>query len=150
VHAHPVLEHRGGDVLAAGRDDDLLLAAGNGQEALIVEIAEVTGGIPAVGGERLLGRLVVVPVPGKIDLPRTSTSPSSAIRTATPGSGRPTVPIFCRSGRFTDTGALVSVSPYPSSTATPTPRKKCPSREASAAPPEIAAWPARPGRPSLL
>ena len=36
----------------------------------------------------------------------------------------PTLPIFCRSGRFTDTGALVSVSPYPSRTATPTPRPK--------------------------
>ena len=46
-----------------------------------------------------------------MDLPRTRTSPSSAIRTATPGSGWPTEPIFCRSGRFTDTGAVVSVSP---------------------------------------
>ena len=78
-----------------------------------------------------------------MDLPRTRTSPSSAIRTVTPGSGWPTEPIFCRSGRFTDTGAVVSVSPYPSRMETPMPRKKCPSRGASAAPPEIAhsAWP---------
>ena len=73
-----------------------------------------------------------------MDLPRTRTSPSSAISTVTPGSGWPTEPIFCRSGRFTDTGAVVSVSPYPSRMETPIPRKKCPSRGASAAPPEIA------------
>ena len=43
VHPHPVLEHGGRDVLAARGDDDLLLPAGDGQEALVVELADVAG-----------------------------------------------------------------------------------------------------------
>src|SRR5690606_31749526 len=43
-------------------DDDLLLAAGDGEEAVVVEQAEVTGAEPAVLGERLLRRRLVLVV----------------------------------------------------------------------------------------
>ena len=62
--------------------------------------------------------------PPKMVGPPRMISPSSAIRTVTPGSGCPTVPILIRSGRFTVAAALLSVSPYPSSTVIPAPRKK--------------------------
>ena len=42
MHAHPVLEHRGGHVLAVGGDDQLLLPAGDAEEPLAVKLAEVT------------------------------------------------------------------------------------------------------------
>ena len=43
--------------------------------------------------------------------PRTWISPSSAMRTPTPGSAGPTVPIFDFVARFTVAGAVVSVRP---------------------------------------
>jgi len=43
-----------------------------------------------------------------------STSPSSAIFTDTPGIGRPTEPIFMAPSRLRQAPADVSVSPYPS------------------------------------
>lgn len=46
--------------------------------------------------------------------PLMSTSPSSAIRTAVPGTGRPTVPGRGASGGVIVAAALVSVRPYPS------------------------------------
>ena len=49
VGADPVLEHGGRDVLAARGHQDLLLAAGDPQEAVVVELAEVAGVEPAVG-----------------------------------------------------------------------------------------------------
>ena len=61
VRTDAVLEHRRGDVLAAGRDDDLLLAPGDPQVAVVVERAEVTGAEPAVV-HGLRGRRVVVVV----------------------------------------------------------------------------------------
>ena len=48
VGADPVLEHGGGDVLAAGGHQDLLLAAGDPDEALVVDLADVAGVEPAV------------------------------------------------------------------------------------------------------
>ena len=58
-----LLLHRdGGDVLAAGGDDDVLLAAGYRKPAVLIERAEVAGLEPAVGGERfggLLGEIVI-------------------------------------------------------------------------------------------
>jgi hypothetical protein len=39
--------------------------------------------------------------------PRSSTSPSSAIRTSVPGSAQPTVPIALLDGRLTKDAALV-------------------------------------------
>ena len=48
VRAQPVLEHGRRDVLAAGGDDELLLAAGDAQEAVVVELADVAGVEPAV------------------------------------------------------------------------------------------------------
>src|SRR5450755_4953851 len=56
-----VLEVRGRDVLAPGRDDDVLLAAGDEQEAVLIEAPEVAGvqptGLPVVmEQERTLSR----------------------------------------------------------------------------------------------
>ena len=48
VRPQPVLEHRRRDVLAARGDDDLLLAAGDPHEAVVVDLAEVAGVEPAV------------------------------------------------------------------------------------------------------
>src|SRR5262249_59270783 len=55
------LQHGGGDVLAAGRDDDLLLPTGDLEEGFVVQLADVAGVEPAVG-QRLPGGLGVVPV----------------------------------------------------------------------------------------
>ena len=52
----------GGDVLAAGGLDQVLLAVGDLQAALVVELADVTGGQPAVGQQGLgvdLGQVAV-------------------------------------------------------------------------------------------
>ena len=57
-----VLDVGGREVLAAGRDDDVLLAAGDRQVAVVVELAEVAGVQPAVAVERLGGGLGVLPV----------------------------------------------------------------------------------------
>ena len=56
VRPQPVLEHGGGDVLAAGGHQDLLLAPGDPDEALVVDLADVAGVEPAVGVLRLGGR----------------------------------------------------------------------------------------------
>ena len=86
VGAQPVLQHRGRDVLAAGRDDELLLAAGDRQEAVGVELTDVAGVEEAV--------LVDAPLwwPSRCAssragccAPRSSTSPSSAILTVRAG-----------------------------------------------------------------
>ena len=61
MRAQPVLEHGGRDVLAARGDDELLLAPGDAQEAVVVDLAAVAGVELAVD-ERLGGRGVVVPV----------------------------------------------------------------------------------------
>jgi hypothetical protein len=60
VGAESVLEHGRRDVLAGGRDDDLLLAAGDAQEAVGVELAEVAAVEPAVGERLGRGSRVVV------------------------------------------------------------------------------------------
>ena len=51
----------GVEVLAAGGDDDVLLAAGDLEEAVVVELADVAGVQPAVD-QRVGGRLGVLPV----------------------------------------------------------------------------------------
>ena len=63
--AQPVLELGGGDVLAAGGDDELLLAPGDTQVAVLVEGADVAGAEPAVCREGLGGGLGVVVVGGE-------------------------------------------------------------------------------------
>ena len=50
------------DVLAAGGDDQVLLAVGDAQEALGVELADVAGVQPAVGVDRLGGGALVLAV----------------------------------------------------------------------------------------
>src|SRR5215469_12383357 len=67
VSAKPVLENGRGNVLAAGRDDELFLPAGYPQEAFVVQRAEVAGVQPAVGVDRLLGGCVVAPVTDRDD-----------------------------------------------------------------------------------
>ena len=56
VGAQPVLEDGRGDVLAAGGHQDLLLAAGDPDEALVVDLADVAGVEPAVAFQHLGGR----------------------------------------------------------------------------------------------
>ena len=63
VGADAILEHGRGDVLAAGGDDEFLLAPGDPQEAVSVELTDVATVEPAVRLEDLLGRLLVLPVP---------------------------------------------------------------------------------------
>src|SRR5664280_1795395 len=67
--------------------------------------------------------------------PRSSTSPSAAIATAVPGIGCPTVPTRAARGRFSVVAAVLSVSPYPSKTVIPAPRKKCASCSPNGPPP---------------
>ena len=66
VCPQPVFEHCGGDVLAPGRDEDLLLAARDPQEPRLVELADVAGVEPAVG-QRLGGGVRVVVVAAEDD-----------------------------------------------------------------------------------
>jgi len=61
VPAQGVLHHRGGDVLPPGRDDDLLLAAGDGEVTVRVQVADVAGVEPPVS-DGLGGGLGVVVV----------------------------------------------------------------------------------------
>ena len=65
MRAQPVLQHRRGDVLAPGGDDDVLLPAGHPQVAVVVELTQVAGVQPAVGVDHLGGRGLVVPVTGE-------------------------------------------------------------------------------------
>ena len=111
VPAHAVLEHSGRDVLAAGGDDQFLLAAGDPHEPVAVDLADVAGVEPAVGVERLVRRVLVPPVAGEDHRRLASSSPSSAMRTVTSPTGWPTVPMRIESGRFTQMPAVVSVSP---------------------------------------
>src|SRR5204862_63633 len=57
-----VLEILRRDVLAAGRDDQVLLAIGDLEEAVLVELADVAGAEPAILGERGRGRLGILEV----------------------------------------------------------------------------------------
>src|SRR5262249_41979093 len=59
VLLHRVLPVGRSDVLATRRDDDVLLATGDEQVAVLVDLAEVAGVQPAVD-HRLLGRVVVL------------------------------------------------------------------------------------------
>src|SRR5262245_64261598 len=60
--AQPILENGRHDVLAPGRDNDLLLSAGDREIAVIVEFTQVAGVEPAIE-ESLCGCLRVPPVP---------------------------------------------------------------------------------------
>ena len=60
-----VLEILRRDVLAAGRDDQVLLPVGDLQVAVLVDLADVPGAEPAVVGERGGGRLRILVVAGE-------------------------------------------------------------------------------------
>ena len=62
VGAQPVFEHGRGDVLASGGDDELLLATGDRQVAIGIELADVAGVQETVVVDGLLGRGLVAPV----------------------------------------------------------------------------------------
>ena len=111
VGAQPVLEHGRGDVLAARGHQDLLLAPGDPDEALVVDLADVAGVEPAVGVAGLGGRLVVLPVAGEDLAAAEEQLAVVGDPDAVPWTGRPTVPTFWASGRFTVSAAVVSVSP---------------------------------------
>jgi hypothetical protein len=85
------LEVGGADVLAAGGDDQFLLAVDDAQVAVVVDLADVTGVEPAVVVERL-GVFRLVEVARKTLPPRQMTSPSSASASSRPGIAGPTVP----------------------------------------------------------
>ena len=107
-----VLEHGGGDVLAAGGHQDLLLPAGDPDEALVVDLTDVAGVEPAVGVLRLCGRLVVAPVAGEDlaaaeqQLAVVGDPDAGALERAADGA-RPSG----RAGRLAVSAAVVSVSP---------------------------------------
>src|SRR5580704_8372757 len=65
VRADPVLEYGGRHVLAARGDDQLLLAAGDPQEALVIQFADVPGVQAAVRVEHVAGGRRIVPVAGE-------------------------------------------------------------------------------------
>ena len=57
-----LLQRDGGDVLAAGGDNNVLDAAGDDDAALVINLGQIAGPEPAVGGERLgrfLGQIMV-------------------------------------------------------------------------------------------
>ncbi|GGR30687.1 hypothetical protein GCM10010219_39530 [Streptomyces netropsis] len=62
--------------------------------------------------------------PAQTISPRTSSSPSAAVRTSTPSSGRPTEPRRKRVGALRVTTPEVSVSPHPSMITMPNPVQK--------------------------
>ena len=138
VAAEPVLEDRGSDVLAAGGDDYLLLPAGDRQESLVVQFAEVAAAEPAVLGERLGGRLLVLPVAGEDRLAVDQHLAVVGDADGDSGQGQadaadllPVRPVHAdRRGRLGE--------PVPLEDGDAAPRKKCPSRSASAAPPDTA------------
>ena len=101
----------GRDVLAAGRHDDLLLASGDREEALVVETADVAG-LEPVAVERRGGRLGIAPVLLEdVDAPAPGSRRRRRGARRRPGRTGPTVPIFDFVARFTVAGAVVSVSP---------------------------------------
>ena len=105
-----VLEVLGRDVPAAG-DEDVLLAVGDPQEAVLVDRADVAGVEPAVGVEYLACGFLVLQVTGEDRLAPDQISPSSSTRSSKRGSAGPIVPKRTRVGRFTEHAVVHSVSP---------------------------------------
>ena len=65
VRLEVVLEVRGRDVLAARRDEDVLLAVGDRDEAVVVDLGDVARVEPAVGVEHLARRRFVLEIAGE-------------------------------------------------------------------------------------
>ena len=101
----PLLDLDAVDVLAAA-DDHVLLAVGDEEEALVVEVADVAGVQPAVGIDRLGGGLGLVPVAGHEDRAGDAHLAGLARRRASSPSAST---IFSRHGRHgrPDRGRLV-------------------------------------------
>ena len=88
-HLQGGLEVRRADVLAARRDDQLLLAVDDLEVALVVDHADVAGVQPAVD-HRLGGLVGLLEVALEDVAAAATTSPSSAIATSMPGIAWPT------------------------------------------------------------
>ena len=70
-----ILDDDGRDILAAGRDEDLLDAAGDGVVAVPVHPADISGVVPALAVERLPAQTFVIIVTlHSTDLPATATA----------------------------------------------------------------------------
>ena len=78
------------DLLAAGRDEQVLLAVGDRQVAVGVDRADVAGVEPAVAGALRRSRPACCSSRVMTLAPRARISPSSAIRSSTSGTGLPT------------------------------------------------------------
>ena len=111
VLADLFLERARGDILAARRDQQVLLAAGDGQEAVRVEGAEVAGPEETVHKRLRVGGLVGVVALEHADALDQDLAvlghPDGGSRNA----GCPTVPTLVRAGVLAVHGAVVSVSP---------------------------------------
>ena len=107
-----VLEVLRRHVLAAGGDDDVLLAVGDRQEAVLVDRPDVAGAEPPVARQHLARRLLVLVVAREDRLGRGSAPRrrrrSAARRRAAAG---PTVPKRKRSTRLTVAAVVHSVRP---------------------------------------
>ena len=102
----------GGHVLAAGGDEDVLLAVDDLQEAVVGEAADVAGLEPAVVGEGLAGGLGILVVAGEDDRAAgEDLAVLGELAARTEGKGLPTVSKRKASGRFMVSVGEVSVSP---------------------------------------
>ena len=96
--AHPLLQAARRDALAAGGHQDLLLAPGDGEIAVLVERAQVAGGQPAVVQDRVGGLRVVRGSPGRRCRRAARSRRRPRCARSCPGSAWPTVPYRVRSG----------------------------------------------------
>ena len=94
------LHQRRGDVLTPGSDDDVLLAVGDEQKPILVDMADVAGVQEPFLIESFGGRLGIAQVAEKIVGTASQISPSWAIASSIPGRAGPTEPIRFRSGRL--------------------------------------------------
>src|SRR5260370_11067752 len=105
-----VLDVRGGDILAARGDDDVLLPVQD-LEIAVLPRPDVAGVQPALPVDRRGRELGILEVAPEDVGPRVRISPSSASATSMPGMGWPTVPTRGASTRFTEMTPVDSVWP---------------------------------------
>src|SRR5215467_12654608 len=104
------LDVRRRDVLAAGGDDQLLLAVYDPEEAVGVKRADIARVHPPLGVDRGGRGLEVAVVALHQQRAAHWTSPSAASRSSTPGQGVPTLPLRARSG-WLSVATVTSVMP---------------------------------------